>query len=302
MSSLVDYKALKGTITAVAKHNLLPIWIENISNNLLTIKSGKDISEIPESRKPALIIGAGPSLKRHNHLELLKKNEFNGIIFATDRILKDCLNSGIIPDYVAIMDASPKIFNYINHKIVDKFADKTTAIMAVQTHPSVVKRWKGDIFWYNTSIDETIIPNLNYIMYLLTKKTELPTAGHTSSLAWNAAFFVFKSNPIVIIGMDLSYPLDTPIEETWYYEGYLKRYNNDKNKVRSLYKKYHHSVFNTDCYYDPVFGYYITDSLFQLTEFAKTGRKIYNCTEGGAIEGEGINCMSLKKYLESQKP
>lgn len=285
------------SIIAATINKLLPMWMDNLSNNIEKIRSGKDISAIQKPQKPALVIGAGPSLKRNSHLELIADKGFDGIIFATDRILKDCLDANIIPDYVIIIDGSDKILKYLDHRIVDDYADKLKAIMTTHTHPSVVNRWHGDIYWYNNEVDDTIIQNVNQVLHLITKKSPLPNAGHVSSLGWCMAGFL-NCNPIVLTGLDLSYPLDTPIEETWYYNHHLKQCNGDKKKARLNYKKYHHKSFNTDCYFEPMFEFYINNSLSQLTELAKAGFKIYNCTEGGAIEGEGIDCIRLSEYLE----
>ena len=289
---------VKLSIATMTTKKLLPLWIDNISNNLEAIRIGKDINDIQTHQKTeALVIGAGPSLKQNNHLELLAEKKFGGTIFATDRILKDCLNAHIIPDYVIIIDGSEKIVGYIDYDIVDDYADKLTALMATQVHPSVVNRWNGDIYWFNTAMDDVIVPNVNAILSLLTKKTPIPTAGHASSVGWNASAFL-KYSSIILIGVDLSYPLNTPIEETWYYNGYLQQCEGDKNKVRQLfYKDHHHTIFATDCYYEPMFESYISTSIWQLKELAKAGIKIYNCTEGGAIEGEGIKCLKFINYL-----
>lgn len=280
--------------------NKLPLWLNNMRKNFDAIKTNKDITDIPKSNTPALVIGAGPSLKRKNHLEILAEKGFDGIIFATDRILKDCLEQSIIPDYVLIADGSEKILDYINHDIVHEYASKIGAIMCTITHPSVVEEWKGEIYWFINFISQDIHPNIGKVLQSLLKKTMITTAGHVSSLGWGIGVTI-GCNPIVLIGVDLSYPEDVPMEQTWYYSGYEKRFKGNKERIRSVYKHYHHNFFNTDCYYDPFFDAYITCSLSHFNVMSQKGLKIINCTGGGAIEGKGVECMNFDDYLESNQ-
>jgi hypothetical protein len=134
------------------------------------------------------------------------------------------------------------------------------------------------------------------MLHLLLKKTELSTAGHASSLGWCVAHTI-GSREIALIGVDLSYPMDTPMEETWYYDRYAERLGGNIEEIKKLYKTYHHSFFDTDCYYEPVFGSYLECSLEHFETAASTGCKIVNCTGGGAIEGHGVECMWFKDWL-----
>lgn len=277
-------------------HNLLPMWMDNIRDNFDKIKNGKDVREIPKTDLPAIVIGAGPSLHRNNHLEMLSESGFGGKIFAVDRVLKDCLDNGVVPDYVLVLDGSDKIMHYIDHDIIDDHIDEIGAIMCITTHPSVVDRWGGEIFWFSNSVEPDIAPNVSYMLHLLLKKTELSTAGHASSLGWCVAHTI-GSREIALIGVDLSYPMDTPMEETWYYDRYAERLGGNIEEIKKLYKTYHHSFFDTDCYYEPVFGSYLECSLEHFETAASTGCKIVNCTGGGAIEGHGVECMWFKDWL-----
>ena len=283
-------------VDAKTIHSLMPGWMENIRYNFDKIKNGKDIRDIPRTNSPALVIGAGPSLYRNHHLEMLSESGFDGVIFAVDRVLKDCLDNEVVPDHILILDGSDKITQYIDHDIIDDHCDEIGAIMCITTHPSVVDRWGGEIFWFSNSVEPDIAPNVSYMLHLLLKKTELSTAGHASSLGWCVAHTI-GSREIALIGVDLSYPMDTPMEETWYYDRYAERLGGNIEEIKKLYKTYHHSFFDTDCYYEPVFGSYLECSLEHFETAAPTGCKIVNCTGGGAIEGHGVECMWFKDWL-----
>lgn len=283
------------TVNVATVHDLMPLWLDNIHMNFESIKSGLDVSDIIQTNRPALIIGAGPSIYTNNHLQQLKEVGFDGVIFAADRVLKDCLEAGVIPDYVLILDGSEKILPYIDYDIVDEYSEKIGAILCVSTHPDVVKRWKGQKYWYINSIAEDIAPNTAYLLHRLIKKTEMTTAGHASSLGWSVAYTI-GCKEIVLIGLDLSHHMDKPIEETPSFSRYLEMFKGDVEKIRKHFKTYHHEFFNTDCYFDPVFESYAECSMTHFRSAASGGCKIINCTEGGAIEGD-VKCMRFIDHL-----
>ena len=45
-----------------------------------------------------IVIGAGPSLYKFNHLEILAKSDYKGTLLITDKMLVPCLKGGITPD------------------------------------------------------------------------------------------------------------------------------------------------------------------------------------------------------------
>lgn len=279
-------------------HSLIPLWLDNVRENFATIKDGLDIMDIPKSDDGALVIGAGPSLYRNHHLDMLTGIGFDGPIFATDRVLVDCLEAGVIPDYVLVLDGSEKILKYIDHNIVDEH--QLSAIMCTTTHPSVVERWGGEIYWFTNSISEDIAPNVAFFLQHLLKKTELSTAGHVSSVGWSVAH-TMGCREIALIGVDLSYPMDVPMDETPYYDRYARAFDGDVDKIQQCYTSYRHEYFGTNCYYDEVFKSYIASSLAHFESAVATGCRVINCTGGGAVDGPGVDCMLFSDYLEKRK-
>ena len=288
--------------TTVVKQ--VPYWLDNVRAKFKMIKEGKNLMDMQmQDDMPMLVIGAGPTLYRNKHLELLAEKGFDGHIFATDAVLKDCLELGIIPDYVMFTDASIKIKRFIDHDIVNKYADKLTALMNIYMHPEVVNRWKGDIMWYQTFIDEIFAPNVSRVVQRILHMPAITSGGHCASIGWGIG--VFKGyNPMVLIGVDLSYPEGMPIEGTRLFEQYLEGGGGDKEKtleqLKRSYKHYHHKFFNTDCYFEAIFETYTESARRHMKQASEKGIKIINCTEGGTVEGEGIECMWFNDFLESQ--
>ncbi len=273
---------------------LMPIWLKALSENIAEIKNGKDIKDIPKTNEPALVIGAGPSLYRNKHLDVIANSGFDGLIFATDKVLIDCLEAGVIPNYVLISDASDKILPFIDHDIIDEYRDDISAIMCVTTHPTVVKRWRGDKYFFVQMIPEVVAPNVSYVLRSIIDKTEMVTAGHCASVGWCTAFEL-GCNPIVLVGVDLSYPVDLPIEETQYFKMYQECCE-DIDEIKKHFVPYRHGVFGTVCYSDDVFRDYLFCSMDHFRFAKQNGIKIVNCTEGGVIGGEGVACMKLTDF------
>ena len=174
------------------------LWLENIRENFDLIKDGLDVLEAP-CAEHVLVIGAGPSLERHKHLELLADRGFDGTVIATDRIVIPCLDAGIEPDYVVFLDAHEKIFAFVN----DPRCQKLASIMCASTHPRVVYSMGPRRYWFVNSIPNEIAANMNYILTSLTKKSALATAGHCGSAGWSAAYRL-GAKEIYLIGIDLS--------------------------------------------------------------------------------------------------
>ena len=72
--------------------NLENIWEEPSAKALETDKNNK------QKNNSAVVIGRGPSIKKHGHLELLAKSNYNGSIVCTDGSLINVLKAGITPE------------------------------------------------------------------------------------------------------------------------------------------------------------------------------------------------------------
>jgi hypothetical protein len=300
----------KGMATGVhTVTNLLPMWTKSIRENMPYIVENPDIKEVfgKHENTPAITIGAGPSLFDNasgtDHLKMIAESDFDGVIIATDRILKDCYEYGIHPDYVVVVDGSERIYDrFFDHDIVRENAHHTTAIITNHTNPSVVKEWGeygGGIVFFTSGISQEILPNAASIIGLITDNTELNSGGNCGSFSINAAHSM-KCNPVALIGMDFSYKIGTPLSDTHYYQSYKDRtgFTDEEMWDNELFKTFHNPFFDTDCIVDTMFLTYAEPLRdYWIKEFGKNGTRIINCTEGGVLYGDGIECGWFKDWL-----
>ena len=310
--------------------NLLPIWVANFRENLPEIHAGKDISAIEKPKKGSfIVVGAGPSIKRLNHINMLGVYKYKGTVIASDRILSHCIAQGVIPDYVVCLDCDPVIKKFIDNKIVRSHQSKIKAVMATTVDPSVVKAWKGEKYFFNAQIDyvpnELSVSNFMQIMSSTNNpyasqetaikekkgKSILNTCGgNVGSTCWGLATYLLvdynkeklKKYPIGLIGLDFGWPADIPLTDTDYYPAYYKMANGDSEKIKENYKKYHNPFFNNDHNSCKIFDLYrkTFSTWIEGTRIQDRVQTI-NCTGGGALFCDLIPQMHFEDFLQKYR-
>ena len=312
---------------------LLPMWMNNFSDNLPFIRFGNnlklkvksyessnlaDIAEekVPDEEHPpqgsAIVIGRGPSLFKHNHLKLLAESNYKGMICASDGILITCLEHGIIPDLVTTVDGSPIIKKWFDHPLVKKHAKQLKIVLSATVNHEVYKMLRdfgAKIYWFYPMFDDwRNIQNFTKMQRIMTtssyNKKPLQTAmagGNTGTCSWVMAVSLFKRAPVALIGIDFGYPEGTNLEDTPYWSG-LAPYG--PHVIPVAYKEFYHPIFKTKALADgPFMDYRETFISFQRqvpTWFRHYGGSI-NCSEGGTLFGPNITCMRFSEFLEKHR-
>lgn len=296
------------------------MWTSNIGNNVTRIKAERDIRELKGKfkHKSAIVIGAGESLKNNasgtDHLQLIKEyaDKFDGIIIVVGHILSDCLKLGI-GDYFTVVDGSEIIYDkFFNKEPVKRFNEylkspkldlgipveslKMKGIMATCSHPSVVNSWNGCIYFFVASIPAEILPNATPLMCDFTGTSDINAGGNCGMLGWNIAAWM-GCKEIALVGMDYSYKVTTPHEETSNWEQFETQLGAEQAKIQSF-KEGFNEYFKTPYRIDDIYEAFKGVAHVWFDAYNKHGQKTYNCTEGGALEGDGIEQMYLKDFLE----
>ena len=274
-------------------------WMENIAFNLPIIQKSQDISQIQKpNHQTAIIVGAGPSFKANNHLELLKNLEGKTII-ATDRMFIPLLKAGIIPNFVMTVDAGSDIALYYQSELANETLP-TKAVMAVSIANETIIAFQGkEKFFYTPMFDDIdLTSSVSLAVSYLTKTSILSTGGNVGVNAIYLAFFLGYKN-IILTGVDLGYTMETAVEQSAYYPA-IQAIDPEltPEKFKRLYMiKGHNPGFNLDFYTDIGWKFQIDNLVAQSENMASKGTNLINSTEGGAVWGGAIKCLPLSKAL-----
>lgn len=134
-------------------------WMANSKANKERLKSlprfSRDfLSNQIHKGRPAIVVGAGPSLE--NNIERLKTvDREKCIVIATDRAFRQICQHGIKPHYVVSLDAWDELFKFLQGyewirrtkwSETNITTDHTgiTLICTVHSHPTLFDAWKGN--------------------------------------------------------------------------------------------------------------------------------------------------------------
>lgn len=298
----INHLSIEEQINYKIKEVNFKMWMENLGANISIINKSEDISKIPSKKgKRAIIVGAGPSFSEKKHIEILKLTDRNLYeIISTDRMLIPLLEAGIEPDYVVSADGHrEKILPFYQSSLINNNI-KTQAVMMNTVAPNVTNIFPNKLFFFTPMIDDIEIPfSLSAAMSAITRTSVLATGGNVGITSIFLAYFL-KYDEIILTGMNLGYTIDTPIEKSQYYPIIKEA---DPSMTPEKYKEIyiiegHNPDFNLDYYTDITWKSHIDHIIESSEEMAKSGVKIINATEGGAIHGGSIICMTLKEALK----
>ena len=127
--------------------------------------------------------------------------------------------------------------------------------------------------------------------------TGMQTGGNVGVFAWIFSWAILGCSPVALIGLDLGYHVDTPLENIRHYRDYLKAYNNNKSKAGKFFKKITNVDLKIQVLSDPIFDFYREAFLDLVARTPKWVRTI-NATEGGSLFGNRIKNMKFVDFLK----
>ena len=236
-----------------------------IAKKHFSIKELKDKNF--NNSKVALVVAGGPSLRKKDFRNTIIKYRKKFHIICAEGTLFYLLEKKIIPDLVVTLDPHKKRIvrwfgdknltkkdlkkdDYYRRQDLDlKFRNEISTNKKILNYTTkygkllnvapctsssflVVKRleeMKSKLFWWNPFLDEPKKKNsLSKKIYKLNKLPLINGIGNVGSACWMMAESVFKFKKIVLIGMDCSYYIDTPIKATQYYDILIKTFGKKK--------------------------------------------------------------------------
>ena len=298
-------------------------WIQNFALNLENIWNESSAKELePNTTKQknnsAIVIGRGPSIKKHKHLELLAESNYQGSIICTDGSLIGALEAGITPEkfpkfYVVTIDPYEIIDKFYDNPIITKYGSQINGIFSTITHPNVVKlaRKTGiKIHWVHTLFDYNEgKKSFNHISAMMVRAKNHPnglpaiqTGGNAGTSSWFVAWRILKINTIALIGINHGWEDEDTYEIIKSHQRVITQENvefitKDDPKFNSYFKKIHNPDFNCESIVDPLYQFYRM-ALLEFIDRSPSSITTINATEGGSIFGKRIKPMKFKSFLD----
>ena len=280
-------------------------WISNFALNLNDIWAEPSASDLDPTKNntynhvnnSAIVIGKGPSLKKNDHLKMLRESNYTGVIICTDGALINILNSGITPDlfpkfYVVTIEPYDVQAKLYDSEIVKKFGPKIKGIFSTLTHPKAVSQARQagiKIHWLHTLFDfnegKKSINSITALMVRAKKNRGLPaiqTGGNVGTSCWFVGWKILKCSTITLIGMNHGWEEDDSIETITSHGNMFEppKIDRQSETFKKLFPKIHNPEFNSMCILDPIFQYYST-ALKEFIDRAPPEITTINATEGG---------------------
>ena len=280
----------------------------------------------------ALVVGGGPSLRKNNFIPLIKKNKKKLIIISTDGSLYYLLENNIVPDLVITLDPHKSrivrwfgdeelnksniikddyfrrqdidikfrdeiITNKKIIKMLNKYGKKLNVAACTSSSQKVVERLKkikAKIFWWHPFLDlPSSSKSLTKKIYNKLKLPIINSLGNVGSAAWVFAESVLGLKKIVLIGMDCSYYMDTPIKQTQYYDVLKKSFG--LRNVDKFYKKIFNPKLKKFFFTDHIYYWY--RKIF-MDHLKKSKSITFNCSNGGILYQKPIKVMSFERFIK----
>ena len=305
----------------------------NISNIKFIKKNIRSLKKIVKNESSTVVVSAGPSLHYSNTLETLANSNYKGTIVAIDGSYVKCLKAGIVPDYMLTLDPHPTRMvrwlgdpdfeknmenddyfsrqdldidfrdnsikqNNANIELVNKHAKKTKLIIASTTPSNMAQRATDagfDMYWWLPLVDDPDqAGSLTKKMYQSSKLPAMNTGGNVGTAAWVFAQFWLNSEKVAVIGMDLGYRKDLPYSMTQtFYE--LSDLIGEENISSEYFPEFKNPLTDDVFYTDPTYYWYRQNIMDMINN---TNSKLFNCTEGGILFGDNIECIRLSEFIE----
>ena len=294
--------------------NLNDIWNESSAKELALTSNNAD----PNFQNSAIVIGRGPSIKKHKHLELLANSDYDGTIVCCDAALENVLKSGITPDkfpkyFVVGIDPAEEMKKFFVDDIVHKHGNKIKGIFTTVVHPETVLNARKSgikIHWSHALFDhgegKKSFNQISALMVRAKHHTDglpaIQTGGNVGAASWFVSWQILKCSTVALIGINHGWNEDDPWEiiTTHGYTSSPPEMDKNNPAFKKLFPKIYNPDFNCYCILDPIFQYY-SNALKEFIRRSPSWVTTINATEGGTIFGERISCMKFVDFLKKYK-
>lgn len=310
---------------------------ENACRNVSLLDRGHSLTALREANlgegDSAIIIAAGPSLRRSDPAAKIKRTGYKGAIIATDSAMSYCLRNGIVPHLTVTLDPhatrivrwfgdptltaeKAKKDDYYRRQDMDQaFMDELRAnqeiLEALDRHgqdirialstsasATVVDRVLSvgmPIYWWNPMLDDLDLPDSKTrALYRMNRLPCVNAGGNVGTACWMMAHAVLGKRRVALTGIDFSYYDGTPYSSTQYYHEAVALVGSEN--LDRLFIRIYNPHLKAWFYTDPAYMWY-REAFLELAVDADC--QTLNCTEGGILFGEHVDFVPLEAFLAS---
>jgi hypothetical protein len=189
-NAISDLRIHSNTVRAFSR-----TWIEQGAANLPAISRWPSVAAIGDELAglPMVIVAPGPSLKQN--IDQLRALHGRVLVTAFSHSLKPVLAAGVIPDFVITVDPQDVRYHFAGCDV-----SQSCLVNAATVHPSLFELPAARFLSMSASsaIDDWIFDGVG-------EDALVPGGGSVATSAFSLALR-WKCNPIVFLGLDLSFP------------------------------------------------------------------------------------------------
>ncbi|MBL9000161.1 MAG: motility associated factor glycosyltransferase family protein [Phycisphaerae bacterium] len=263
--------------------------VRNAVQNLRWYASAPGVADLAGCAKgsPAVIVAAGPSLRRNMHLLAEPGVRERVVIIAVQTVLKQLLAAGIRPHFVTALD-----YHEISRRFYEGLSaadvEGITLVVEPKCSPAILAAWPGALRCVGDDVPD------RFLGRGLARETGRITPGATvAHLAYYLARHM-NCDPAILIGQDLGftdgqyYAPGAAIHRVW--AGELGEFNTLEMlewqrimRMRSLLRKAV-DVHGRDIYTDEQMSTYLVQFERDFAKDAELGWTTIDATEGGVLK------------------
>lgn len=202
--SITEYVARK-EINNNTLNRFGKLWVKNLSANLLEFSLSPALMHLKEFFKniPALIIAGGPGLDEV--LPFLKQLRERFLLIAVDTSFRACLNIGVSPDFVTVVDPQ-----YWNFRHLDRVKELTLALPGNNAMPFLISEPSTysnvfRLFPEGKFYAGSVFPLGKHFEKITFDRGKIGAGGSVATSTWDFARQAGCSR-VVFAGLDLAYP------------------------------------------------------------------------------------------------
>ncbi len=313
-----------------------PMGVANAKRNLAFKDRGQSLGALRKERigqgDSAIVIAAGPSLKRQDPAKTILEKGYKGAVVTTESALLYCLCQGLVPDLTVTLDPhatrivrwfgdphlseeSLKQDDYFSRQdmdqafkneqaanreilaLIDQYGPRIRIALSTSASEAVVNRVLESgmqVYWWNPMFDDP--DQEGSVTAGLQAMNRLPcvnAGGNVGTAAWMMASEVLGKKEVALTGVDFSYYDDTPHRNTQYYKEAVELVG-EANLDKVFIRLFNPHV-GAWFYTDPAYMWY-RESFLEMAR--ESDCQTFNCTGGGILFGDPIISCPLAEFLD----